>query len=182
MVARDGRPFSDRFYFLAGSVLGGTLTGSLAGVASLAFPTLDFGMIIVVIGLTIVAALARDMGVFNVHLPENRRQVRSSVYDLPASAGALMFGFELGTGFRTFITSSAPYIALVGIVLVGRPATAILAGVGFGTGRGFIPFLLPTLRNLADLERRPGYIAGVALPRLSVLATGVSVIVLRYYS
>jgi hypothetical protein len=51
----------------------------------------------------------------------------------------MQFGFEMGTGARTYVPTSAPYILALAIFLLG-PAigTAIVAGIGFGIGRSAV--------------------------------------------
>ncbi|MFD0428413.1 hypothetical protein ACFQ60_11025 [Streptomyces zhihengii] len=36
--------------------------------------------------------------------------------------GAMQFGFELGTGVRTYVSASAPYAIAVAVLLSGVPA------------------------------------------------------------
>ncbi len=55
----------------------------------------------------------------------------------PPLLGTLTFGFELGTGVRTYISASAPYLLALAILLATPLPTpsAIAAGAGFGIGR-----------------------------------------------
>lgn len=55
------------------------------------------------------------------------------------TVGALMFGFELGTGVRTLVTGSAPYLAVLVCILVADWHVSLAAGLGFGVGRGLLP-------------------------------------------
>jgi lysylphosphatidylglycerol synthetase-like protein (DUF2156 family) len=88
--------------------------------------------------LTVVAVL-RDLGVLRFELPQNKRQVRQSVYDHPAAVGALMFGFEMGTGARTHMTASTPHILVAFALLAGVGAVpALAAGAAFGLARGLV--------------------------------------------
>jgi hypothetical protein len=70
-----------------------------------------------------------------VALPHRRAQVPSTVISASASAGALQFGFEMGSGVRTHMPSNLPYLPLVAVLLVGSWGPALLAGLGFGLGR-----------------------------------------------
>lgn len=47
----------------------------------------------------------------------------------------------MGTGVRTFMVGSAPYIVVVAALTVGSrmPSAGALAGLGFGLGRGLVP-------------------------------------------
>jgi hypothetical protein len=73
--------------------------------------------------------------------PQNARQVRQSVVHQHPAIGAVMFGFELGTGARPFMTGAAPYVAITAAVMTTwwAPLSGVLAGVGFGLGRGLVP-------------------------------------------
>lgn len=71
-----------------------------------------------------------------VSLPESRRQIPSAVFVGSLVRGAYRFGFEMGTGMRTYLPSFAPYVLLLALVLA-RPtlAQALLIALGFGLGR-----------------------------------------------
>jgi hypothetical protein len=71
-----------------------------------------------------------------VRLPESRRQIPAEVFNRSLVEGALRFGFELGTGVRTYVPSPAPYFLLLVLLLGWLPlGWALLLGLGFGLGR-----------------------------------------------
>ncbi len=73
-----------------------------------------------------------------VSLPESRRQIPAEVFGGSLIRGAYRFGLELGTGVRTYVPSSAPYILLLAVFLARLTlADALLVGLGFGVGRAF---------------------------------------------
>lgn len=84
-----------------------------------------------------------------VQLPEARRQIPFEVFGGSLLRGALRFGFEMGTGMRTYVTSWAPYLLFAALVLV-RPTLgqALLIALGFGLGRA-----LPLMVQVAPEER-----------------------------
>jgi len=88
-----------------------------------------------------VAAVLRDLGAVRFWLPQNQRQVPQEVFGVGRSLGALQFGFEMGTGVRTYVTSTAPFIVLLGVILLadGDALVAVAAGFGFGLGRAAMP-------------------------------------------
>ncbi|MCX4390176.1 hypothetical protein OG777_25105 [Micromonospora peucetia] len=93
-------------------------------------------------GIVAVAALGllRELGLVPIRLPQNARQVPQDVLQRSLRRGALQFGFELGTGVRTYVSASAPYVLVVALLLGGqRLHVAILAGIGFGVGRALTP-------------------------------------------
>jgi hypothetical protein len=81
-----------------------------------------------------------------IRLPENRRQIPAQVFGMGLVHGAYRFGFELGTGLRTYVPSPAPYLLLL-VVLLGRPAfgDTLLIALGWGVGRS-IPLMAQLTR------------------------------------
>jgi hypothetical protein len=85
-----------------------------------------------------VAALARDFGVVSFGLPENRRLIPQSVFHRGPLLGPFRFGFELGTGVRTYLPTTTPYLLALALVVMPPPwPVAILTGTAFGVGRSF---------------------------------------------
>lgn len=84
----------------------------------------------------------REAEVVTIPLPQNARQVPQDVLRGSPPRGALRFGFELGTGVRTYVSASTPYVLAVAVFLGGqRLQVAALAGVGFGAGRAATPLI-----------------------------------------
>jgi hypothetical protein len=92
--------------------------------------------------LLAAVVLAREIGLVRFPLPENPRLVPERVAQL-GEVGALQFGFELGTGMRTYSPSALPHLALVGVLLVFPLSAAPLLALGFALGR----FAMPLLSN-----------------------------------
>lgn len=88
-----------------------------------------------VLGLATAIAVMRDLGILHFHLPENARLVPREVFYRGERRAALQFGFEMGTGLRTYLSATTPYVLLVGLLLLEPelPLT-LLAGAGFGVG------------------------------------------------
>ncbi len=98
-------------------------------------PVLPLGVregLIVAVALFVLAGECR---LHRVALPHRRAQVPSAVIGAGPDAGALQFGFEMGSGVRTHMPSNLPYLPLVAVLLVGGWVAALLAGLGFGLGR-----------------------------------------------
>lgn len=87
-----------------------------------------------------VAGVLRDAEIVTFPLPQNARQVPQGVLTRDVARGSLQFGFEMGTGVRTYVSSTVPYV-LVAALLLTAPGlvTATAAGVGFGVGRAITP-------------------------------------------
>lgn len=119
----------------------GVLLGPVAAVASF-LPER--------VGWSVAAAAALLLylvqGTANAHrLPQNRRMVPQMLQVAAPERGAAQFGFELGLGFRTYMTTSLPLVMLA-LVVFWSPGygTVLLTTVGFGAGRALLPFVRGT--------------------------------------
>ncbi|MDT0530530.1 hypothetical protein RM555_16175 [Micromonospora sp. DSM 115977] len=121
---------------IAGGLLSGLVLGLLSGLsAPLPVPWRYAGIVAVA-----VLGLLREVGLVPIRLPQNARQVPQDVLQRSLRRGALQFGFEMGTGVRTYVSASAPYVLAVALLLGGqRLPVAMLAGIGFGVGRAMTP-------------------------------------------
>lgn len=96
--------------------------------------------------------------------PSAHRQVPSTIIGRSESQGSLVFGYAMGTGVRTYLSSPIPYIAVAAVALTASPLVAACVSTGFAGGR----WLMPTLRTLSrdgdawdsDLRRNSAYMAG----------------------
>jgi hypothetical protein len=122
--------------FSAGLLLGGTLTATVLWLLSgLAAPLPEAVRTGLILGVAVLG-VAREAGWVRIPLPQNARQIAQEVLRARVRRGALQFGFELGTGVRTFVSASAPYVVALGLLLAHQDAaTTILTGTGFGVGR-----------------------------------------------
>ena len=145
-------------FFVVGSVLGGMTTGAVAGavgrVAVPWQPVVD-GVMIVLLAIT---GAALDARVFGLRLPTITRQVderwlqkyRGWVYGVG-------FGFQLGTGLATIVSSAAVYLMVVAAVLSRSVVAGLAMGAVFGTVRGLSILLarrVATYDELRALHRR----------------------------
>jgi hypothetical protein len=96
----------------------------------------------ILLGIFAFAVVSRDLGMVSFPLPQSTRQVPRTVFDKGPARAAFRFGFELGTGLVTYVSSGGPYILLaVTLLLVESPLVAIALGLSFGFGRFLTPFL-----------------------------------------
>ncbi len=93
-------------------------------------------------GLLGAVVLARELGLVRFRPPENPRLVPERVGRL-GEVGAVQFGFELGTGLRTYSPSALPHLGLASLLLVVPFWGAPLLAAGFALGR----FAMPLLSN-----------------------------------
>jgi hypothetical protein len=122
--------------FTLGLLLGGTLTATVLWLLSGLAAPLPGPVRTVAILAVAVLGVVREAGWVRLPLPQNARQIPQEVLRDRVRRGALQFGFELGTGVRTFVSASAPYVVALGLLLAHQgPVTTILAGTGFGVGR-----------------------------------------------
>jgi hypothetical protein len=110
-------------------------------VGSLLRPTLPWWARLGLVGLLAVVVLGNETRLWRVPLPQNGRQVPSSVIFDGGRLGAVRFGFEMGTGLRTFMTSSLPHLAALTIALYAQWPYALLTGAAFGAGRAVMPLV-----------------------------------------
>lgn len=127
--------------FGLGLIAGGATIGLLAaavGALSLQW-WVSTAVRVVAVLLVLVAALLHMAGLMRLPLPQNARQVPEAVARTGPLLGALQFGFEMGTGMRTFMTSALPHVVLTTVLLLGGTWEAVAAGLGFGLGRAIVP-------------------------------------------
>jgi hypothetical protein len=130
--------------YLAGTCSGALLTAAMAwmlsGFTEPLHPYLRAGLL----GIGAVFIWMCKQGPLSqvVALPETHHQIPAEVFGGSLVRGAYRFGFELGTGVRTYVPSPAPYILILVMVLARLTlANALLVGFGFGLGRA-IPLML----------------------------------------
>lgn len=123
-----------------GLAAGGVGTATFAWVISGLFrwvPSRWVATILVAFGALVVL---RDLKIISFRLPQNSRQVPRDVFQKGVIRAAVRFGFELGTGVRTYLSAGAPYVLALALVLAdGGLLMAFAAGVGFGLGRAAMP-------------------------------------------
>ena len=118
----------------------------------------------------------RDLGLVRLPLPQNARQIPQDVLHRHLLRGSAQFGFELGTGVRTYVSATAPYVLAAAVLLLGQDlAVAVAAGLGFGAGRAATPLLR---RLSGDPGRWDADLAG-RLPAVRLVAALAMLALLR---
>jgi hypothetical protein len=136
-----------------GLLLGGLTSGLVLGLAGGLVSPLPLGVRHIAAVALAVTALLRETGLLRLPLPQNSRQIGQEVLRNPLR-GALQFGFELGTGVRTYVSATAPYAVAAAVLLAGSLPAALLAGLGFGAGRAVTPLLRQASADQAGWDAR----------------------------
>ena len=126
-------------WFIAGAAIGGLALGALAaGFAALvSVAGVTSGLVGAVAIVATSTALVSDTGLAGFRVPAHYRQVNERWLDAyrPWVYGA-GFGFQIGCGVATYITTAAVYLVVVLAGLSGRPLAALGVGLVFGLVRG----------------------------------------------
>ena len=178
---RNHRYATTAAWFILGATLGGATLG--VGVAVLAVGVGAFDLSPeAALGATAVfaaVAIASDLNVGGFRLPSHTRQVNESWLDEFRSwvyGGG--FGWQIGVGLATYVTTAAVYLMIAMAALTGDPLVAFLVMTGFGFVRGLAVLLgrhLTSPERLFALHRRlaellPAAQRAIVLVQAAVLA------------
>ncbi|MEU7894083.1 hypothetical protein AB0B45_14600 [Nonomuraea sp. NPDC049152] len=120
---------------ILGALFSGVVVGAVGGLVSIVDPVVRWWVLIP----PLVVVLAFELAGRPLSLPQNRRLVPQDVIPRSEFGGPLQFGFEMGTGVRTFTPTALPHALVLSVVLVGGLGPGLLAGLGFGLGRALMP-------------------------------------------
>jgi len=144
-------------WFILGATAGGLALGAVAAGASglveaAAPPATAVGMLALI--ATLVVAVS-DSGRAGVRLPVHHRQVNERWLDAyrPWVYGA-GFGFQIGCGLATYITTAAVYLVVVLAASTADPVAALAVCAAFGLVRGLAVLLTHRIRTPTEL---PGF-------------------------
>jgi hypothetical protein len=141
-------------WFVAGAAAGGVTLGTAAALGAVAIRALgpaplDLGLLAVLAAS--IAALS-DLAIHGLTLPIHRRQVNERWLDhyRPWVYG-VGFGWQIGVGVATYITTAAVYLTVVLASLTTSPIAALAVGAGFGLLRGLAVFLTRSITTTPEL-------------------------------
>jgi hypothetical protein len=173
-TGRGNRFRATATWFVIGSTVGGLSLGT--GMAALAAGVHALALSPTTIGIAALAAavlaVASDTGVMGIRLPVHYRQVNEQWLDqFRPWVYAAGFGWQIGTGLATYITTSAVYLMIVLTALAGHPVWAIALGTGFGLVRGLSVLLGRNITNPDALRafHFKFYAAGPKVGRITVI-------------
>jgi hypothetical protein len=177
-------------WYVAGSVLGGLTMGVLFGLLGAAlFAAFDpseavVGLLVLGFGLL---GVAFETHLFDLRLPTIIRQVDETWlgrYRAWVYAGG--FGYQLGLGVVTVVTSAAVYLTWILCTLSGTVWGGIVIGVAFGLVRampmllvarvdspGMLRERLRTFNAAAPIASRVALVTVVVVPVLALAALGL---------
>ena len=186
--ARGFRFWPTATAYVVASALAGTAVGAALG--SLGAPilgSLSWTLRVAILCAGAMVGVALDLGLAGSRLPTVHRQVNEEWmqrYRGPVFGAG--FGFQLGAGVVTIVTTSAIYATLLAEALAGNVALAALIGLLFGTARAFPILAVSRVHEPRQLGRVQGALRHWGRPvrngllwAQSGLAVAAAVVVLR---
>ena len=132
---RNHRYYSTATWFVLGAVLGGATLGLGTALLALGAGALDLSAT-EALGLSAVLAavsIASDLKLGGFRLPSHTRQVNEAWLDQFRSwVYGSGFGWQIGVGLATYVTTSAVYLMIAMAALTGSPVVAFAVATGFG--------------------------------------------------
>lgn len=117
---------------IAGGLLGGAL-GALGGLAGAE----GSEAALVVLGASLLAAFVFDLRPGGLRMPTPERQVNDRwLYEYRGWVTGAGFGFQLGLGVVTVVTTALTYVTFIAATLSGSAAAGVLIGALYGGVRG----------------------------------------------
>lgn len=122
--------------FMIGGSAGGATMGAVAGVLGQVVNSalhFSWGARLEALGVVVLAGFAADLRILGAKLPTPIRQVNENwLYRYRGWVYGLAFGFELGVGAATIVTTSAVYATIASAFLSGSVVVGVAAGAAFG--------------------------------------------------
>jgi hypothetical protein len=126
-------------WYLLGATLGGACLGAClcGGAALLGVIGPHQDAVAIVVALVVLVCLAGDARLGGFRLPEHPRQVNERWLDrFRPWAYASGFGWQIGTGFATYVMTDAIYALAIVSICALPPVSAFAVGTLFGLVRG----------------------------------------------
>jgi len=159
-LGRGNRWGRSAAWFVAGATLGGATLGSGAAAMAAGVGALDLSGDALIGTAAALAAvtMASDLELGGFRLPSHIRQVNERWLERyrPWVYGG-GFGWQIGVGLATYVTTAAVYLMVALAALTGSPALAFAVATGFGLVRGLAVLLgrdLTSFEAMARLHRR----------------------------
>lgn len=154
---RNGRWATTATAYIASSVVGGVLTGWVLGLSGallkVATAGLTWSTAVLILGICGVVGAALDAGAFGLRLPTTARQVAESWrYQYRNWIYAIGYGFQIGLGFTTVVTTASVYATFIAMFLVASQPLGIAIGAWFGFTRAISVVSVAGVRNFGQFE------------------------------
>ncbi|HEX2047045.1 MAG TPA: sulfite exporter TauE/SafE family protein [Acidimicrobiales bacterium] len=138
--------------YVLGSTLAATLLGAALGGLGALLPLTPTVTAVAVVALCALA-LAFDLRLGGLRLPTVHRQVDKDWLDRYRGwVVGLGFGFQLGLGVVTIVTTAAVYLTLALALLTGSPAGGAVVGATFGLVRALVILAVANVRRPDQLR------------------------------
>lgn len=186
--ARGFRFWPTATAYVGASALAGALVGTVLGGLGLPLAhALPWPARTGVVAALALLGLATDLRIGGLRLPTIHRQVNEDWmlrYRGPVYGSG--FGFQLGLGAATIVTTSAIYATLAAELLAGSPLLGAGIGLAFGLARALPILVVARVREPRELGRVQGMLQRWSAPARrgllwaqSALAVAAAVAVLR---
>jgi sulfite exporter TauE/SafE len=139
---------------LGGAVIG-SLLGGLGAAAGAAGLRPSGAVVLVVLAVLCVVGVLVDLRVGGLQLPTVHRQVNEDW--LVRYRGWVIgagFGFQLGLGVVTIVTTATVYVMLAAALLSGSAVAGLVIGVVFGLARALPLLAARSVRSAARLREQ----------------------------
>lgn len=149
---RNNRWWVTAVAYVAGSMAGGALIGTVCGGLGSLAPRAP---LVALAALAVVALLGvlAELGMAGLRVPTNHRQVNERWLDLYRGwVYGVGFGFQLGLGVITIVTSAATYVVLAAAVFAHSAVGGLAVGATFGLARSLPVLLTASARTPGDLR------------------------------
>lgn len=182
--ARRSRYWITATAYVLGSIVGGAVTGLVAGgLGTLLGAAVDLGGSPTGWLIASLSAVALACEIGRLPVPSNHRQVDEAwLEEYRGWVYGLGFGLQLGLGFATIVTTASVYLVFVIAVLSGSLVSGLVVGVTFGVVRSLPLLAMARVHSPSQLRRHLARFAAWA-PRASsvtavaVACTGIVVVV-----
>lgn len=162
-------------WFTLGGLAGGVTLGAAMAAGAWVVSAIGLGTAATVTVFSVLAlvTIISDLNLFGFSLPIHPRQVNETwLQRLRPWAYASGFGWQIGSGFATYIMTGAVYLTAAAGVLSADPLLAFGLGVLFGTLRGLGVFVAARANGPAELRRLHAGIDRLATASLDAAIAG----------
>jgi hypothetical protein len=154
---RNGRWWTTTVLYVGGAVIGGMLAGTISGAMGATLRTItgepNGKVAIAILAASGVFGALIDLGPLRLRLPTTLRQVDETWrYHYRNWVYAAGYGFQLGLGIMTIVTTASVYATLGAAFLTGSWQLGGLLGAWFGLARSLSIFSVARVKSSEQLS------------------------------